>query len=163
MSMRPDPSVAPPMPLDDPVASELDPEEEDEDEEEDGTDARGESLASAARLLSENRTEFSLRWPVIDDCAATAPDFRAAGAALAATAPPPPPPPANRPPSSSPALARAEDDAAAAAAAPPNRSLPAPSSSSPPRAANRSRASDRKSTRLNSSHVEISYAVFCLK
>src|SRR5438874_5069617 len=25
------------------------------------------------------------------------------------------------------------------------------------------RASDRKSTRLNSSHVEISYAVFCLK
>src|SRR5690349_22972216 len=27
----------------------------------------------------------------------------------------------------------------------------------------RSRTSDRKSTRLNSSHVEISYAVFCLK
>src|SRR5438874_9950472 len=27
----------------------------------------------------------------------------------------------------------------------------------------RSRRSDRKSTRLNSSHVEISYAVFCLK
>src|SRR5438874_7603765 len=26
-----------------------------------------------------------------------------------------------------------------------------------------SRAADRKSTRLNSSHVEISYAVFCLK
>src|SRR5690606_39371360 len=26
-----------------------------------------------------------------------------------------------------------------------------------------SRASDRKSTRLNSSHVKISYAVFCLK
>src|SRR5690349_24085704 len=26
-----------------------------------------------------------------------------------------------------------------------------------------SRAQDRKSTRLNSSHVEISYAVFCLK
>src|SRR5690349_23649555 len=26
-----------------------------------------------------------------------------------------------------------------------------------------SRAKDRKSTRLNSSHVEISYAVFCLK
>src|SRR5690606_41800626 len=26
-----------------------------------------------------------------------------------------------------------------------------------------SKASDRKSTRLNSSHVEISYAVFCLK
>src|SRR5215469_17052581 len=31
--------------------------------------------------------------------------------------------------------------------------------SEPPRAA----GSDRKSTRLNSSHVEISYAVFCLK
>src|SRR5438874_10535652 len=27
----------------------------------------------------------------------------------------------------------------------------------------RRRATDRKSTRLNSSHVEISYAVFCLK
>src|SRR5690349_24294849 len=27
----------------------------------------------------------------------------------------------------------------------------------------RGRAGDRKSTRLNSSHVEISYAVFCLK
>src|SRR5438874_9776205 len=27
----------------------------------------------------------------------------------------------------------------------------------------RNRARDRKSTRLNSSHVEISYAVFCLK
>src|SRR5204863_8292950 len=35
----------------------------------------------------------------------------------------------------------------------------------PPVAARRSRvaAADRKSTRLNSSHVEISYAVFCLK
>src|SRR3954468_1489900 len=29
--------------------------------------------------------------------------------------------------------------------------------------ATRSTSSDRKSTRLNSSHVEISYAVFCLK
>src|SRR5690349_23934734 len=29
--------------------------------------------------------------------------------------------------------------------------------------ARRARARDRKSTRLNSSHVEISYAVFCLK
>src|SRR5215510_16192690 len=28
---------------------------------------------------------------------------------------------------------------------------------------NRQRAGDRKSTRLNSSHVAISYAVFCLK
>src|SRR5690349_23150809 len=39
----------------------------------------------------------------------------------------------------------------------------------PPRPAQRGgrsggrRAADRKSTRLNSSHVEISYAVFCLK
>src|SRR5690349_24073402 len=31
------------------------------------------------------------------------------------------------------------------------------------RARVRGRAGDRKSTRLNSSHVEISYAVFCLK
>src|SRR5690606_41547321 len=30
-------------------------------------------------------------------------------------------------------------------------------------AADRARAEDRKSTRLNSSHVKISYAVFCLK
>src|SRR5438874_6493033 len=32
-----------------------------------------------------------------------------------------------------------------------------------PRQASRCREGDRKSTRLNSSHVEISYAVFCLK
>src|SRR5204862_6682558 len=32
-----------------------------------------------------------------------------------------------------------------------------------PSRAGRSPARDRKSTRLNSSHVEISYAVFCLK
>src|SRR6266496_5032334 len=32
-----------------------------------------------------------------------------------------------------------------------------------PRATPRRAARDRKSTRLNSSHVEISYAVFCLK
>src|SRR5690349_22050046 len=32
-----------------------------------------------------------------------------------------------------------------------------------PSAASCSEARDRKSTRLNSSHVEISYAVFCLK
>src|SRR5215469_17862906 len=32
-----------------------------------------------------------------------------------------------------------------------------------PAATRRHRARDRKSTRLNSSHVEISYAVFCLK
>src|SRR5690349_23308611 len=31
------------------------------------------------------------------------------------------------------------------------------------RSSSRSSATDRKSTRLNSSHVEISYAVFCLK
>src|SRR2546427_6683470 len=39
--------------------------------------------------------------------------------------------------------------------------------SKPPRTRNRSspsgRAADRKSTRLNSSHSQISYAVFCLK
>src|SRR5215469_17129746 len=45
---------------------------------------------------------------------------------------------------------------------------PAPRSGSPPRlpppgTARPGRAPDRKSTRLNSSHVEISYAVFCLK
>src|SRR5690349_25130231 len=34
---------------------------------------------------------------------------------------------------------------------------------SAPRAAERLGRIDRKSTRLNSSHVEISYAVFCLK
>src|SRR2546430_3696883 len=40
-------------------------------------------------------------------------------------------------------------------------SSPAPRSSSP--AARRSARADRKSTRLNSSHSQISYAVFCLK
>src|SRR5690349_22817190 len=33
----------------------------------------------------------------------------------------------------------------------------------PPGLGHRDEAEDRKSTRLNSSHVEISYAVFCLK
>src|SRR5690242_21620277 len=33
----------------------------------------------------------------------------------------------------------------------------------PDRAAGRPRGADRKSTRLNSSHMSISYAVFCLK
>src|SRR5438067_6146827 len=33
----------------------------------------------------------------------------------------------------------------------------------PPRALDPAHAGDRKSTRLNSSHVSISYAVFCLK
>src|SRR2546427_7741054 len=33
----------------------------------------------------------------------------------------------------------------------------------PPARSGKSRATDRKSTRLNSSHSQISYAVFCLK
>src|SRR5436305_11493766 len=37
------------------------------------------------------------------------------------------------------------------------------SSSSPSRVLAREKRKDRKSTRLNSSHVRISYAVFCLK
>src|SRR5947209_6677419 len=36
-------------------------------------------------------------------------------------------------------------------------------STPPPHPASRSRERDRKSTRLNSSHANISYAVFCLK
>src|SRR2546430_12947705 len=44
------------------------------------------------------------------------------------------------------------------------RALPAPSSMIPnPVIARNSRPPDRKSTRLNSSHSQISYAVFCLK
>src|SRR5690606_41529063 len=39
----------------------------------------------------------------------------------------------------------------------------APSTGTLPRASSAKRAGDRKSTRLNSSHVKISYAVFCLK
>src|SRR5215475_14706263 len=42
-----------------------------------------------------------------------------------------------------------------------SRKRPAAPGSSPPRPPTRRR--DRKSTRLNSSHVKISYAVFCLK
>src|SRR5690349_21927399 len=38
-----------------------------------------------------------------------------------------------------------------------------PDRASAPLVAQRLRRADRKSTRLNSSHVEISYAVFCLK
>src|SRR5690349_24115953 len=45
----------------------------------------------------------------------------------------------------------------ASAAGNPGRPAGAPRPSAPPR------SGDRKSTRLNSSHVEISYAVFCLK
>src|SRR5690349_22564054 len=40
---------------------------------------------------------------------------------------------------------------------------PAPDRAAPPPSVAGSGAEDRKSTRLNSSHVEISYAVFCLK
>src|SRR5438874_6694817 len=47
-----------------------------------------------------------------------------------------------------------------ARAAPPTRSSAAPRG---PARLSRRAARDRKSTRLNSSHVEISYAVFCLK
>src|SRR6201990_3741097 len=44
-------------------------------------------------------------------------------------------------------------------------STPRPTGASPycPVPARRSRRRDRKSTRLNSSHMSISYAVFCLK
>src|SRR2546426_1871666 len=45
------------------------------------------------------------------------------------------------------------------AASPPRRGAAAPS----PRSAQAPSARDRKSTRLNSSHLVISYAVFCLK
>src|SRR5438874_3529976 len=41
--------------------------------------------------------------------------------------------------------------------------LPPSRKTGPPPAAPGPRGRDRKSTRLNSSHVEISYAVFCLK
>src|SRR5690349_23661436 len=43
------------------------------------------------------------------------------------------------------------------------RARPRARGSPPQRQAPVPRAADRKSTRLNSSHVEISYAVFCLK
>src|SRR2546428_5448255 len=42
-------------------------------------------------------------------------------------------------------------------------SSPGPGSASPPRAWSTVYNEDRKSTRLNSSHDQISYAVFCLK
>src|SRR5690349_23264342 len=41
--------------------------------------------------------------------------------------------------------------------------LGSPARRSPRASRSRRRPGDRKSTRLNSSHVEISYAVFCLK
>src|SRR5690606_41983646 len=43
------------------------------------------------------------------------------------------------------------------------RSARAPTRDRPAAIARRGAAGDRKSTRLNSSHVKISYAVFCLK
>src|SRR2546427_8309827 len=53
---------------------------------------------------------------------------------------------------------------------PPGRIAPAPATAMPPPCASRllgsarwHKPSDRKSTRLNSSHSQISYAVFCLK
>src|SRR2546430_6585669 len=45
----------------------------------------------------------------------------------------------------------------------PERSPTSPDSPSSPRGSDRSEEGDRKSTRLNSSHSQISYAVFCLK
>src|SRR5690349_24870891 len=44
-----------------------------------------------------------------------------------------------------------------------HRPDPFPKSQMPHRRSRQRLAQDRKSTRLNSSHVEISYAVFCLK
>src|SRR5688572_32115181 len=58
------------------------------------------------------------------------------------------------------ALRQGEDLAADARPRPRDRSDPRPHRAS--EGATR-RASDRKSTRLNSSHSQISYAVFCLK
>src|SRR5436305_6670524 len=60
-----------------------------------------------------------------------------------------------RPPRSTLFPTRRSSDLLAEALAPPP--VPGPGPSVPPR------APDRKSTRLNSSHVRISYAVFCLK
>src|SRR5437667_741319 len=45
----------------------------------------------------------------------------------------------------------------------PQTSSYTPPTASLPRLAWRCRSTDRKSTRLNSSHITISYAVFCLK
>src|SRR5437773_3256447 len=44
-----------------------------------------------------------------------------------------------------------------------NRSRPGSTSSEEPRQNKKQKPVDRKSTRLNSSHITISYAVFCLK
>src|SRR5256885_11311692 len=53
--------------------------------------------------------------------------------------------------------------ATAAAAAEPNRARPFRSTARPLTAPSSDSTIDRKSTRLNSSHLVISYAVFCLK
>src|SRR6266403_6274810 len=50
-----------------------------------------------------------------------------------------------------------------AARSPPAACAGATSTAAGARRSDRSGPADRKSTRLNSSHVEISYAVFCLK
>src|SRR5690349_23852504 len=59
------------------------------------------------------------------------------------------------------------DDRAAVAAGDPRvapaHAIPRPRRAPPRRDAAGAPVRDRKSTRLNSSHVEISYAVFCLK
>src|SRR5690349_22658695 len=72
-------------------------------------------------------------------------------------------------------LFRSEKEKPAAAAAPAPKPAPveraapkpvaaaAPEQAAPAQPPARSPQRDRKSTRLNSSHVEISYAVFCLK
>src|SRR5690606_41387620 len=76
----------------------------------------------------------------------------AGGQAVAASAPAPvaeeAPPPTSEPEPEAPA-----EQAPAAPAAPEAQPAPIPVAA----------AVDRKSTRLNSSHVKISYAVFCLK
>src|SRR5207302_9076726 len=50
-----------------------------------------------------------------------------------------------------------------AARSPPNKRVENQRKSGTPNNVRRARWADRKSTRLNSSHVKISYAVFCLK
>src|SRR5262245_52445126 len=107
MSIRPEPSPPPcwAAPPDDEL-DELDELDDELDELDDEADGRGASLASAARLPSENSTEFSLRSPrsflspaALSSAAAIAPEPAvsvAAGAEAPARAP-------NRSPASSPA------------------------------------------------------------
>src|SRR5690348_17785802 len=56
-----------------------------------------------------------------------------------------------------------ENTTSIASSAPGNGGQPGNNTSDLPRRTSISLASDRKSTRLNSSHPSISYAVFCLK